>query len=66
MPKEVQGKISHWSQWIDYWAVDWNYNEDTFHNEWQSYRTKQEPKIELSVKPSFENTGNYTVLIKSY
>jgi DNA modification methylase len=64
MPKEVQGKISHWSQWIDYWAVDWNYNEDTFHNEWQSYRTKQEPKIELSVNHLYENTGNYTVLIK--
>ncbi|MDO9028673.1 MAG: DNA methyltransferase, partial [Candidatus Roizmanbacteria bacterium] len=36
VPQEVQGKITHWSQWIDYWAVDWNYKDDTFHNEWQS------------------------------
>jgi adenine specific DNA methylase Mod len=64
VPKEVQGKISHWSQWIDYWAVDWNYREDTFHNEWQSYRTKQEPKIDLTVSHLYENSGNYTVLIK--
>ncbi|HLA94112.1 MAG TPA: site-specific DNA-methyltransferase, partial [Pyrinomonadaceae bacterium] len=42
VPEEVRGKITHWSQWIDYWAVDWNYRDDTFHNEWQSYRTKKE------------------------
>ena len=41
VPEEVQRKITHRSQWIDYWAVDWNYKDDTFHNEWQSYRTKQ-------------------------
>ena len=32
VPEEVQKAITHWSQWIDYWAVDWNYREDTFHN----------------------------------
>jgi adenine-specific DNA-methyltransferase len=60
----VQGKITHWSQWIDYWAVDWNYKDDTFHNEWQSYRTKQNPKIELSAVHLYEKAGKYTVLVK--
>ncbi len=64
VPQEVQSAISHWSQWIDYWAVDWNYRDDTFHNEWQSYRTKKEPKIDLSVKHVYEEKGNYTVLVK--
>lgn len=64
VPQEVQGKISHWSQWIDYWAVDWNYRDDTFHNEWQSYRTKQNPKIELKTAHSYEKSGNYIVLVK--
>lgn len=64
VPQEVQGKISHWSQWIDYWAVDWNYRDDTFHNEWQSYRTKQDPKIDLNVSHVYETSGEYIVLIK--
>ncbi len=64
IPQDVQGKISHWSQWIDYWAVDWNYRDDTFHNEWQSYRTKKEPKIDLTVARLYETSAKYTVLIK--
>jgi adenine-specific DNA-methyltransferase len=64
VPQEVQGKITHWSQWIDYWAVDWNYRDDTFHNEWQSYRTKQNSKIELTATNTYEAVGKYTVLVK--
>lgn len=64
VPEEVQGKITHWSQWIDYWAVDWNYRDDTFHNEWQSYRTKQNPKIDLTATYAYEKKGKYTVLVK--
>jgi adenine-specific DNA-methyltransferase len=64
VPEDVQGKITHWSQWIDYWAVDWNYRDDTFHNEWQSYRTKQNPKIELTANSIYEKAGKYIVLVK--
>lgn len=64
IPQDVQSAITHWSQWIDYWAVDWNYRDDTFHNEWQSYRTKKETKIDLNVKHTYEEKGNYTVLVK--
>lgn len=64
IPKEVQSSITHWSQWIDYWAIDWDYNEDTFHNQWQSYRTKQSPKLELSAENEYDESGTYTVVIK--
>ncbi len=64
VPPEVQRGITHWSQWIDYWSVDWNYRNDTFHNEWQSYRTKKNPKIELSASHEYEAAGKYTVLVK--
>ena len=64
VPEEVRKAVTHWSQWIDYWAVDWNYREDTFHNEWQSYRTKQEPKIDLSISHEYEEKGEYTIVIK--
>src|SRR5581483_12292655 len=40
VPADVQRAITNWSQWIDYWAVDWDNRGDTFHNEWQTYRTR--------------------------
>ncbi len=43
---------------MDYWAVDWDYKDDTFHNQWQTYRTRKNPKMELETKqstPSLEN-----------
>nr|MBA2334729.1 hypothetical protein [Blastocatellia bacterium] len=64
VPDEVQGKITHWSQWIDYWAVDWNFKGDTFHNQWQSYRTKKEPKIDMTARHSYDNGGRFTILVK--
>jgi len=64
IPEDVREHITHWSQWIDYWAVDWNYRDDTFHNEWQSYRTKQNPKMDLTTGKIYDANGKYTVLVK--
>jgi hypothetical protein len=66
LPKDLPEKITHWSQWIDYWAVDWDFGGrgDTFHNEWQSYRTKQNPKIELTATKVYDQAGTYTILVK--
>jgi DNA modification methylase len=66
--REVLTKI--WTDWIDYWAVDFNFeskreivrvqNEESgaweerwtgdyiFENEWQSFRTKKDRKLELT------------------
>jgi len=64
VPDDVRNAITHWSQWIDYWAVDWNYRDDTFHNEWQTYRTKKQPKILLKALHEYEASGCYTIVIK--
>ena len=64
VPEEVRKSIKHWSQMVDYWAVDWDFKDDTFHNQWQSYRTRQVPKIELSTKYEYDKPGSYRVLVK--
>ena len=64
VPEEARKAIKQWSQMIDYWAVDWDFRDDTFHNEWQSYRTRQEPDIELSVKREYQAPGSYKVVVK--
>ena len=58
VPAEVRSAIKHWSQMVDYWAVDWDFKDDTFHNQWQSYRTRKNPKLELSVKHEYESRAN--------
>src|SRR5207249_8216447 len=30
VPTDIQKEIGHWSQWIDYWAVDWDNRNDSF------------------------------------
>jgi adenine-specific DNA-methyltransferase len=64
IPIEVRKAIKHWSQLVDYWAVDWDYKGDTFHNQWQSYRTRKDPKISLDVSYVYPEPGKYTVVIK--
>lgn len=72
LPKEVQDKVKSWSDFIDYWAIDWMFNQhpeqtevdDTFHNMNQRYRTRKEPKLELSMSYEYEKAGKYNVLVK--
>jgi len=64
VPQEVLKAITHWSQWIDYWAVDWNYKGDTFHNEWQSYRSRKGNDFVLETAHAYEKSGTYNIVIK--
>lgn len=64
VPADVQKAISHFSQWIDYWAVDWENKGDTFHNQWQAYRTRQNKTLTLKASYLYEQPGEYTVMVK--
>jgi hypothetical protein len=64
VPADVQRAITHWSQWIDYWAVDWDFRDDTFHNQWQSYRTRKAPALQCEVAHTYEEPGCYTIVAK--
>jgi adenine-specific DNA-methyltransferase len=64
IPDEARKAIKHWSQLIDYWAVDWDFKGDTFHNQWQTYRTSKEPRIELDTKYTYPGPGKYTIVVK--
>ncbi len=64
VPEDVQRAIRNWAQWIDYWAVDWDNKGDTFHNEWQTYRTRQNRDLQKSVSHTYPAPGYYTVVAK--
>lgn len=76
----------NWSDWIDYWAIDFNYEDKKeiikiknykgeteekwtgnylFENEWQSFRTKKNPKLEFtSIAHEYKQPGKYKVMVK--
>ncbi len=65
VPEEVRSKVKRWSDYIDFWAVDWNYQRDTFHNEWQTYRTRKSPTLRLISDPhTYAEPGKYRMLVK--
>jgi len=64
IPEEARKAIKHWSQLVDYWAVDWDFKNDTFHNQWQAYRTRKEPKIELATNYEYKQPGKYQIVVK--
>ena len=68
VPASVRDKISGWADYVDYWAVDFTYGTgghgDTFHNQWQSYRTRADRRLERSTVHDYDEPGTYTVLVK--
>jgi hypothetical protein len=65
IPSQVRDRIESWSDLIDYWSVDFDYTDDTFHNQWQAYRTRDEPKLARESDPhEYEEAGRHTIVVK--
>lgn len=64
LPDEVREKIKKFTDYVDYWAVDWDYKSDTFHNQWQAFRTRKDPRLETKATYTYGKGGTYKVLIK--
>jgi adenine-specific DNA-methyltransferase len=65
IPEEVRSKVKKWSDYIDYWAVDWDFRNDTFMQGWVAYRTRRERKLPLaSDQHTYEKLGQYRILVK--
>ena len=65
VPEEVRGKITDRSDYIDYWAVDWDFQNDTFMQGWVAYRTRKDRTLTLiSDSHTYEKPGKYRALVK--
>ena len=65
IPDEVRSKITKWSDYIDYWAVDWDFRNDTFMQGWVAYRTRKDRTLALASDTyTYERPGRYRVLVK--
>ena len=65
IPDEVREKIAKWSDYIDYWAVDWDFQNDTFMQGWVAYRTRKDRTLPLtSDSHTYAKPGKYRALVK--
>lgn len=65
IPDDVRDKIKEWSDYIDYWSVDWNFQNDTFMQGWVDYRTRKDRTLRLeSDTHTYETPGKYSILVK--
>ena len=65
IPDDVRSKVKKWSDYIDYWSVDWDFQNDTFMQGWVAYRTRKERALTLVSDPHmYEIPGHYRVLVK--
>ncbi len=65
IPEDIRSKVKKWADYIDYWAVDWNFQNDTFMNGWVTYRTRKDRTLPLKSDPhTYEKPGKYTIMVK--
>lgn len=62
----LHSQIRRWSDYIDYWAVDWDFQDDTFTPGWVTYRTRKDRTLVLTSTPhAYDKPGQYRVLVKA-
>jgi DNA modification methylase len=65
IPPKVRESIESWSDLIDYWSVDFDFSDDVFHNQWQTYRTRENPALATqSDWHEYPETGQYAIVVK--
>jgi hypothetical protein len=65
IPPDVRQKIKKWSDYVDYWAIDWDFQNDSFVNGWTSYRTRKDRTLQLkSQTHEYLVPGKYRIVVK--
>lgn len=62
---KLKHRISHFSDWVDYWAIDFDYQGDYMNCEWVSFRNPKKRELQLKSKSyNYKNPGSHTIKIK--
>jgi adenine-specific DNA-methyltransferase len=65
VPAEVRSAVATWSDYVDYWAVNWDYRGGPFRRDWATYRTRRRRKLDLTTPPHrYDAPGVYRVVVK--
>jgi len=64
---DIKENISTFSDWIDYWSIDFDFHDnESLNNRWVSYRTTKNRSLELkSDSYTYEKSGKYKIMVKT-
>ncbi|MDX6463689.1 MAG: adenine-specific DNA-methyltransferase, partial [Acidobacteriaceae bacterium] len=66
IPKEERRQAEKWSDYIDYWDVDWDARNEIFNSDWVGYRTRKDRNLPLvSGAHAYENAGRHSILVRA-
>jgi adenine-specific DNA-methyltransferase len=62
---DVRSTEKEWSDYIDYWAVDWDSQDHIFAQRWAAYLTRKERKLPLvSGFHTYEKVGRHRIVVR--
>jgi DNA modification methylase len=65
IPPEIRAKVSSWADFVDYWAIDWDFQNDTFVQGFVAYRTRTDRTLVLeSDAHVYAKPGKYRMVVK--
>ncbi|TXT59299.1 MAG: DNA adenine methyltransferase YhdJ [Promethearchaeota archaeon] len=65
IPTNITKKIKAFGEWIDFWGIDFHYDEEVFNHRWISYRIPKRRELELITEPfKYENEDKLRIGIK--
>jgi len=61
----VRSEVKQWLDYIDYWAVDWDFQNNIFTPNWVTYRSRRDRTLALTSDPHlYEKSGKYRAMVK--
>jgi hypothetical protein len=66
IPEAERRPAEAWSDYIDYWDVDWDAQNEIFKSGWAGYRTRKDRNLPLvSGAHAYENAGRHSILVRA-
>ena len=66
IPEAERRQAEAWSDYIDYWDVDWDSHNETFTPGWVGYRTRKDRNLPLvSGAHAYENAGSRSIRVRA-
>ena len=63
--KKIRENVFSFSDWVDFWSIDYDQNQKIFKHSWSSFRTPKRKQLELKAAPfCYEKPGTYTLSVK--
>jgi hypothetical protein len=67
LSNQIKENVTIFSNWIDYWAIDFESNGNGFKIMWSSYRTPKNRKLHLkSSSYQYKEPGNHHIAVKTF